>query len=459
MADKARGRRRLSDADSLMWRIESDPVLRSPVLVVGLLDRAPKRPRLRRRLELVTGEIHGLRQRIVPPRLGVGRAEWHDDPRFSVEHHLRWIRAPEGGIRGVLDFAEPDAMAAFDPERPPWSLTIVEGLGGGASAFVLRFHHSITDGVGGLLLADQLFDRTRRATAKRARSADPVAVSTPRGSSRLLRSAGDAARAAADFARQPIAAAGASMSLGRSVVRLVAPAPPSESTLLAGRGLDRRLHVFELPVASLREAATAVGATVNDLLLAAVGGAFETYHRKLGAPVAAMTVTVPVDRRADADPAGGNRFTPTRFVLPVDDPDVVTRAKIAGSFVRSWREEPALGLTDLLAGGLNLLPAPIVTRFFGRLLRTIDADVTDLRGLDRPVFLAGARIDRMWAFAPPTGAAFSVTLLSHGDTACVAVACDRAAVTDTNLLIDCLEAGFDEVVAVAHRGPTTEVES
>ncbi len=32
--------RRLSAADSLMWRIESDPVLRSPVLVVGLLDRS-----------------------------------------------------------------------------------------------------------------------------------------------------------------------------------------------------------------------------------------------------------------------------------------------------------------------------------------------------------------------------------------------------------------------------------
>jgi hypothetical protein len=30
---------RLSAADSLLWRIELDPVLRTPVVVVGLLDR------------------------------------------------------------------------------------------------------------------------------------------------------------------------------------------------------------------------------------------------------------------------------------------------------------------------------------------------------------------------------------------------------------------------------------
>ena len=33
------GRHPLSPNDSLMWRIESDPVLRSPVVVVALLDR------------------------------------------------------------------------------------------------------------------------------------------------------------------------------------------------------------------------------------------------------------------------------------------------------------------------------------------------------------------------------------------------------------------------------------
>jgi diacylglycerol O-acyltransferase len=85
---------------------------------------------------------------------------------------------------------------------------------------------------------------------------------------------------------------------------------------------------------------------------------------------------------------------------------------------------------------------------FGALLRTIDVDVVDLVGFERPPYLAGARIDRLWAFAPPTGAALSVTLLSHGRTACVALACDRAAVDDPDLMAACLEHGFDEVAAL-----------
>ena len=40
-------RQRLSGADELMWRIEADPVLRSPILVVGLLDAEPRDQRVR----------------------------------------------------------------------------------------------------------------------------------------------------------------------------------------------------------------------------------------------------------------------------------------------------------------------------------------------------------------------------------------------------------------------------
>jgi hypothetical protein len=74
--------------------------------------------------------------------------------------------------------------------------------------------------------------------------------------------------------------------------------------------------------------------------------------------------------------------------------------------------------------------------------------------MTRPAFLGGAEIERMWAFAPPTGAALSVTLLSHADTACVGIASDLAAVSDPGLLETCLAAAFDEVLALAPSVPT-----
>jgi WS/DGAT/MGAT family acyltransferase len=376
----------------------------------------------------------------------------------------------------VLDLVEPDATAPFDPERPPWSLTVVEGLSPARAAFVLRFHHAVTDGMGGLHVAARLFDRRRhpkkpnkaKKPDKPDKPAEPVELAGAGGPAadrdgdvRTVRPpspplAGLAATAgrslastAASAARDPLGAVDRSLRLARSLARLVGSAPAG-SPLLAGRGIDRHLHVFDVSLPELRAAAKAAGGTVNDALLAAVGGAFRAYHDKHGISAPTMSVTMPIDRRRPGDDPAGNRFAPARFTLPVDEPDTAMRVRIAAAISHAWQDEPALALTDVVAGALNRLPGPVVTRVFGGMLRTIDVDVVDLPGLVERAYLGGARIERMWAFAPPTGAAFSVTLLSHADAACVAVVCDRAAVLDPELLTGYVEAGLDEVVALAH---------
>jgi WS/DGAT/MGAT family acyltransferase len=455
--------RQLSDADSIMCRIAADPVLRSPILVVGLLDRVPDKAALRATFERAGAVLPGLRARIASPPAGIGRPRWVPDPAFSVDRHIRWVGATGGDLRSVLDLVEPDVTAPFDPERPPWSLTVVEGLAGTRAAFALRFHHAITDGMGGLRAATQLLDRRRHpvtapprvvdATDAAAASASPVTPPADRnrpqpdgvGARSLLAAARSAARSAA---RDPGAALGGSIRFARSLGHLVG-GPAAGSPLLAGRGLDRSLHVAEVALPELRAAARVAGGTVNDVLLAAVGGAFRSYHEDQGTPRPTMTVTMPIDQRRPGDGAAGNRFAPVRFALPVDEPDPATRVKLAAAISRAAQHEPALAATGAIAGALNRLPGPVLTRVFGGMLRTIDVDVVDLPGLVEPAYLAGARLERMWAFAPPTGAAFSVTLLSHLDVACVAVACDRSAVGHPDVLAGCIDAGLDEVLALA----------
>jgi hypothetical protein len=51
----------------------------------------------------------------------------------------------------------------------------------------------------------------------------------------------------------------------------------------------------------------------------------------------------------------------------------------------------------------------------------------------------------------------SITLVSHGQSACVAIAADLAAVGDPELLARCVEQAFDEVIGLAHEGHQTEV--
>lgn len=460
------GRHPLSPNDSLMWRIESDPVLRSPVVVVALLDRSPRQQPLRHRLERASRLVPGLGDRLVPPALGIGRPVWEPVEGFALDHHLRRVRLSGGGVAEVLALAAPDATAPFDPARPPWSLTVVDGLDDGGAAFVLRFHHAIADGVGALRLAAALFDLDRRSSTRRSSGVPngtsptvtplvtPVEAPSTVGRglpAHLARVAGRAGSQAVATVRDPVGTVRDAARLGPSLWRLLQPGPSGASSFPPERGLDRAFHAFEVPVADLKAAAAACGGTVNDVLLAGVGGGIRAYHATHGRDVPTMRATLPVDRRAEGDPAGGNRFTMARLLLPIDDPDPVVRARLAGAEVRRARGEPALAATDTIAAALDLLPPPAAARAMGALLRGTEVNVVDLRGLDRPAFVAGARIDRLWAFAPTAGAACSITLLSHDGTGCVAIAVDRSAIADPDRLVACLVAGIDEARAVRAR--------
>jgi WS/DGAT/MGAT family acyltransferase len=320
---------------------------------------------------------------------------------------------------------------------------------------ILRFHHTLTDGVGGIEIAEQLFDRTRRPRAGDTPEAPPAPTPNGNGASPAPWPAAlvDGARTALGAMRHPWEALGVASRMASSTVRTLAPAPRNGSPVLTGRSLDRRLAVLERPLRELQAAARASGGTVNDVLLAAVGGALAEYHWAQGGPVPAVRVLMPISVRRPGDPIGGNRFVPARFTLPIDDPDPVARVRIAGALVRSWRREPALGATDLLAAGIDFLPRALAARLFAGMLRSVDVDVVDVPGLRRRAYLGGARLDRLWAFAPPTGAALSVTLVSHDGKACIGLACDQLAVTDPEGLEKCLHAAFDELVALGKGGP------
>jgi hypothetical protein len=210
-----------------MWRIESDPVLRSPI-IVGLLDRVPTDADVRAALAVWQQDFPRLRQRIVPaPRLQ-GGARWVECDEPSLDYHARRVRAPQPhDLHAVLAVVEPIAMAAFDGARPLWELTIVEGVGRGRAAMVLRFHHSLTDGVGGVALASQLFDRSRRPRRRRQHSS-----SLPDRTTALQRSIGttlqvtaDVTRFGLDAVRHPLATIDGGRRLARSLGKALAPMP------------------------------------------------------------------------------------------------------------------------------------------------------------------------------------------------------------------------------------------
>ena len=63
-------------------------------------------------------------------------------------------------------------------------------------------------------------------------------------------------------------------------------------------------------------------------------------------------------------------------------------------------------------------------------------------------YLAGSKIERIFPFGPTSGSSMNVTLMSYDGTCCIGVHLDTAAVTDPDLMMECLHNGFAEVVAL-----------
>jgi hypothetical protein len=236
-----------------------------------------------------------------------------------------------------------------------------------------------------------------------------------------------------------------------STWRLLKPVSAPASSVLHGRSLTRRLGVLEVPVEDLRRAGKAADGSINDAFLAAVVGGLSRYHAHHAASLEKLRITMPINLRQSGDDFVGNQFTPARFVVPADVEDPVARMREVGRRARAWRDEPAVEITDGLAAALDLLPEPVTAAVFRSMLGNVDLVASNVPGIPMRSWIAGAELIREYPFAPASGSALSVTLMSHGDTACIGVSCDIAAVADPGLLCQCLHEALGEVVAAGYR--------
>src|SRR6185437_4818473 len=144
--------------DAFTWAMESDPRLRSTVVTVLLLEKSPNWDDVRDRIDLISRKLPMFRQCVVespspaPPR-------WESDPDFDLDFHIRRMAAPDpGNLTGVLEMARVAGMEDFDRARPLWTVTLIDDLDDGGAAVLCKFHHSLTDGVGGVQIGMTLFD-------------------------------------------------------------------------------------------------------------------------------------------------------------------------------------------------------------------------------------------------------------------------------------------------------------
>lgn len=446
----------LTQSDLFSWSMERDPILRSTVVSIMILDSAPQMDRFVRMVDRGTGVAPRFRDRLATLPIGLAPPRWTPDTDFDLSWHVRHIALPASAdVSSVLEFARYEAMTAFDPARPLWQVTLLSGLAGGKAALVLKFHHSLSDGLGGIQLANEIMDFTRsgsdrgpvpeRPATRRSELADVLAWNWAVGSALARSGISHLPPLARRTVTDPIRTIRDAAAMAVSFARLVRPVGDTWSPVMTERGLGRRLATVDGPVADLREAAHVTGCTLNDAFLAAVVLGLRAYHAHHGADVQRLRVTMPVSLRKTGDPIGGNRLTLARFGLPTDSADPADLMRVLHQVVAGRRGEPAMPYSAAAAAMLNRVPVGMVIA----MLKHMDFVASNVPGSPVPVYIAGAEVERMYAFGPTIGTAFNVTLISHAGNYCVGINADTAAVPDLDVLTGCLAAGFRTVLDVA----------
>jgi diacylglycerol O-acyltransferase len=400
-----------------------------------------------------------LRQRLVCTPPGCGRPVWVDDATFRFERHVRTAEldhdvaarlgddgtagdGPAARERHLLALAATTVTLPLHEGAPLWRAVVVADCGR-TVALVVAFHHVLTDGIGGLAVLGALVD-----------GASPVQPDRwPAPAPGLATLAADAWRDRAVALRRlpaSVRRVARAATVLRPAARTIAP-----SSLNLPTGAHRRLAVVRRPLEPLHRATHAGGATVNDAVLVAIGGALREATRRRGEDVRSFVVSVPVSARRDADVADlGNRTGVVPVEVPATGPtlerlDEVHRRTAAARDGDRGVSAALMGPAFRALGRLGLLGALMDHQ---HLVHTFS---TNLRGPAEPLRLAGHRIDEVIGIALALGnVTVSFTAVSYAGALVVTLVADAAAWPDLDELAVALGAELDGLSRAGGSGTT-----
>ena len=420
------------------------------------------------------------RRRLVTVPLSLDRPYWVEDDDVDVEFHVRHIALPyPGDWRQLCIQVARIHSRPLDRSKPLWEAYVIEGLDNipgippGSFAFYIKFHHAAIDGEGGTVVLQAIHslspdeDEDDGGRRSRVRDREPTQVELYTRAlintvQRVPRAAGFTAKTAAR-----LAGIGAGY-MGQLSQMLQEAGLPSVETVKAKLrrppltrfsakvSAHRVVELVGLPMADIKQVRSRIeGATINDVFMTTVGGALNEYLGAKGElPDRTMTAQVPMSLRgADKGGEQGNEIGVAVMPLHTEVDDPVARLHAIQQGAVKAKALVAIVGKDLTKHVYDLLPAMASELFTTRvMLPTMNIVVSNVRGPDVPLYMAGAR---MVAFAPVSiamnGLGLNVTGFSyHGTMWICAVAC-RDMMPDPAFFADCVRSSFAKLVMAAEQ--------
>jgi diacylglycerol O-acyltransferase len=425
---------RMSAFDRAELAADVGPNPRTIGVLLELDGPAPDLDVVRAAVRARLGLVPRLAQRTLRVPFGAGRAVWQD-VAVDLDHH---VRARSAGAADLLELTAAILSEPLDPGRPWWTLTVVDLPGESRAALVWSSHHAMSDGPSVLRAVLAVM---QEGPARALPEPAPVP-----GPARLARDAwGARVRSLRAVARLPQHLVGL-REFGASTIRRV-PASPLNRPVTAGYAL----RVVEVDLAAVRAGAHSCGATVNDALLWAWGGAL---HRRLaaaGVVGARVVVSCPVTVPSDAIE---NRVGAVRFAVPPPGASVARDLAALARDTRRRKRRVTGSTWWLTAQVFRAVGALGGYRRFVDRQRSITTLLTNMRGPVEPLRVLDRRVTRVVPLATLVG---NVTVLaaalSCGGQLVVTIMCSPESAASADGLADDLRDGLAAVAGLSELPP------
>ena len=380
-------------------------------------------------------ELPSFRWRVLPVPGQLHHPVAVRDPEFDLDFHLRELTLPAPGTEAELDAVVCDlASRRLDRRHPLWQLHLVHGLVDGRQALVTRTHHLLMDGTAALFTFSRLYSATDHEVVVPEEVEGPWA---PEALPRPRRLVADALRDQGRDLRRLPGLVRRSWRGFRAVdersqtsdVEVPAPVSGTEACSLNDAfTAERAWTPVALPLADVRRVKDAADASLNDVVLAVVAGAFRGYLlARDDLPGRPLTCSVPVGMEPPGAPPRqtGNWFGSLTTSLATDVADPWARlAEISRVTAEAKVRHELLG-ESLLPEWLDIIP-PFVTAWGvlghnrGRAANRDQADVnvlvSNLRGPRERWHLGDALVEDLYLSGPPSnGVGSNVMVWSYGD--------------------------------------------
>jgi WS/DGAT/MGAT family acyltransferase len=416
-------------------------------------------------------QVPRYRQRVREVPLNLGRPLWVDDPHFQILYHVRHTAVPRpGGQEQLRNLAGRVLGQRLDMAKPLWEVWLVEGLEDDRWAIISKVHHCMVDGIAGTDLMQVVFDLDPDAE-----HAPPRDWAPQRGPSGLAMAAGAVAETVTAPLRQltslpgPGAVTSGARSLVGSTRAAAATLPtlarqvltPLARTLTGPIGPHRRWAWADAEFAEIKTARTALGGTVNDVVLTAVTRGFRDLLQARGALGGDTVVRtmVPISvRRADERGSLDNQVTAVFVDLPVGEPDPVARlASIRRQMDEYKRTMQAVDARSIIAMGDYMAPTLLalgVRAAAATGQMWCQAVTTNVPGPRVPLYLLGRRMVSAHPYVPIGGGTrISIGIFSYLDAMTFGINADFDAFPDLDVLSEGIRRGLDELVGLARTQP------